>query len=179
MKKLSHPSICRTGLSPSQQKRYSTFSTPQCQFLVLYVTLCVIHWYLTSFSLLGIPTSSSPSVLNSSPSDTFFYFSTPCSQALLSPPLPQRISSHEGYTQIIANDRGHLLPSVPRSEVRYSSPFSSWKVKNWGTELELQSRETCNLLQLLFRKLKCNLIHVVTRVPPNFQPAYPTEQGRV
>ncbi|KAG3281124.1 hypothetical protein H1C71_031738 [Ictidomys tridecemlineatus] len=38
------------------------------------------------------------------------------------PPLPQKISSHEGYTQIIANDRGHLLPSVPRS-----------KVSPWGT----------------------------------------------
>ncbi|XP_051854214.1 protein Flattop isoform X2 [Antechinus flavipes] len=30
--------------------------------------------------------------------------------------------AHEGYTQIIANDRGHLLPSVPRS-----------KANPWGT----------------------------------------------
>uniref|UniRef100_A0A8C5KSC9 Protein Flattop n=3 Tax=Jaculus jaculus TaxID=51337 RepID=A0A8C5KSC9_JACJA len=31
-------------------------------------------------------------------------------------PTKERISSQEGYTQIIANDRGHLLPSVPRSK---------------------------------------------------------------
>ncbi|XP_046948998.1 protein Flattop isoform X2 [Lynx rufus] len=31
-------------------------------------------------------------------------------------PTKERISSHEGYTQFIANDRGHLLPSVPRSK---------------------------------------------------------------
>ncbi|KAM5162761.1 protein Flattop [Callospermophilus lateralis] len=37
-------------------------------------------------------------------------------------PTKEKISSHEGYTQIIANDRGHLLPSVPRS-----------KVSPWGT----------------------------------------------
>uniref|UniRef100_A0A8D2CXQ3 Protein Flattop n=1 Tax=Sciurus vulgaris TaxID=55149 RepID=A0A8D2CXQ3_SCIVU len=37
-------------------------------------------------------------------------------------PTKENISSHEGYTQIIANDRGHLLPSVPRS-----------KASPWGT----------------------------------------------
>lgn len=104
----------------------------------LYVILCVIHWHLNSFSILCIPIASSPSALNSnlSPTDTFSHFSTPSSQALFSLPLPQRISSHEGYTQIIANDRGHLLPSVPRSKVRHSSPFSSRKLKNQGIDLE-------------------------------------------
>ncbi|XP_035871717.1 protein Flattop isoform X3 [Phyllostomus discolor] len=39
-------------------------------------------------------------------------------------PTKESIPAHEGYTQIIANDRGHLLPSVPRSKVRPSPPFS-------------------------------------------------------
>ncbi|TEA32915.1 hypothetical protein DBR06_SOUSAS17010007, partial [Sousa chinensis] len=53
--------------------------------------------------------------------------------SLLSPPLPQRISSHEGYTQIIANDRGHLLPSVPRSK---ASPWGSF-MGTWQMPLKI------------------------------------------
>lgn len=101
----------------------------------LYVILCVIHWHLNSFSILCIPIASSPSALNSnlSPTDTFSHFSTPSSQALFSLPLPQRISSHEGYTQIIANDRGHLLPSVPRSK---ASPWGSF-MGTWQMPLKV------------------------------------------
>ncbi|XP_057582551.1 protein Flattop isoform X3 [Hippopotamus amphibius kiboko] len=61
------------------------------------------------------------------------HFSTSYSQALLSPPRPQRISSHEGYTQIIANDRGHLLPSVPRSK---ASPWGSF-MGTWQMPLKV------------------------------------------
>uniref|UniRef100_A0A8C0JBQ7 Protein Flattop n=1 Tax=Chelonoidis abingdonii TaxID=106734 RepID=A0A8C0JBQ7_CHEAB len=35
-------------------------------------------------------------------------------------------SAREGYTQFIANDRGHLLPAVPRSKV-FPFPPSSCK----------------------------------------------------
>uniref|UniRef100_A0A8B9W5V6 Protein Flattop n=1 Tax=Bos mutus grunniens TaxID=30521 RepID=A0A8B9W5V6_BOSMU len=102
----------------------------------LFTSCSVIHWHLlNSFSILCIPIASSPSALNSnlSPSDTFSHFSTPSSQALFSPLLPQRISSHEGYTQIIANDRGHLLPSVPRSK---ASPWGSF-MGTWQMPLKV------------------------------------------
>uniref|UniRef100_A0A5F8GAU4 Protein Flattop n=1 Tax=Monodelphis domestica TaxID=13616 RepID=A0A5F8GAU4_MONDO len=37
--------------------------------------------------------------------------------------------THDGYTQIIANDRGHLLPSVPRSKTSPWGTFmSTWKM---------------------------------------------------
>ncbi|KAM5126215.1 protein Flattop [Mantella aurantiaca] len=39
-------------------------------------------------------------------------------------PYKERPSTHDGFTQIIANDRGHLLPGVPRA-----------KVSPWGTFL--------------------------------------------
>ncbi|XP_027946754.1 protein Flattop [Eumetopias jubatus] len=45
----------------------------------------------------------------------------------------QRISSHEGYTQIIVNDRGHLLPSVPRSK---ASPWGSF-MGTWQMPLKI------------------------------------------
>ncbi|XP_010614890.1 protein Flattop isoform X2 [Fukomys damarensis] len=45
----------------------------------------------------------------------------------------QRISSHEGYTQIIANERGHLLPSVPRSK---ASPWGSF-MGTWQMPLKI------------------------------------------
>ncbi|XP_075049752.1 protein Flattop [Mixophyes fleayi] len=37
-------------------------------------------------------------------------------------PYKERPDTHEGYTQFIANDRGHLFPSVPKS-----------KASPWGT----------------------------------------------
>ncbi|XP_032948908.1 protein Flattop isoform X2 [Rhinolophus ferrumequinum] len=44
-------------------------------------------------------------------------------------PTKQGISSHEGYTQIIANDRGHLLPSVPRSKANpWGSFMGTWQM---------------------------------------------------
>lgn len=137
-KKHSHPSICRTGVSPSQRKRYPRVST-----------------LLTATSLL--PTSSTPSALT---------------QALRLPPLsqcfsstfPQTIPAHEGYTQIIANDRGHLLPSVPRSKVRHSPPF-------------LPTGALGKVRSAAAWEAKSSLIHTGTRVPPSCQPAYP--QGRV
>ncbi|KAF5918305.1 hypothetical protein HPG69_006088, partial [Diceros bicornis minor] len=44
-------------------------------------------------------------------------------------PTKQSISSHEGYTQIIANDRGHLLPSVPRSKANpWGSFMGTWQM---------------------------------------------------
>ncbi|XP_047640033.1 protein Flattop [Phacochoerus africanus] len=51
----------------------------------------------------------------------------------LAKPTKQRISSHEGYTQIIANDRGHLLPSVPRSK---TSPWGSF-MGTWEMPLKV------------------------------------------
>ncbi|KAM6219141.1 protein Flattop [Rhynchocyon petersi] len=44
-------------------------------------------------------------------------------------PTKESISSHEGYTQIIANDRGHLLPSVPRSKANpWGSFMGTWQM---------------------------------------------------
>ncbi|XP_006162104.1 protein Flattop [Tupaia chinensis] len=44
-------------------------------------------------------------------------------------PTKERIPSHEGYTQIIANDRGHLLPSVPRSKANpWGSFMGTWQM---------------------------------------------------
>ncbi|XP_015989567.1 protein Flattop [Rousettus aegyptiacus] len=48
-------------------------------------------------------------------------------------PTKEGISSHEGYTQIIANDRGHLLPSVPRSK---ASPWGSF-MGTWQMPLKV------------------------------------------
>ncbi|XP_040859275.1 protein Flattop [Ochotona curzoniae] len=48
-------------------------------------------------------------------------------------PTKERISSHEGYTQFIANDRGHLLPSVPRSK---ASPWGSF-LGTWQMPLKV------------------------------------------
>ncbi|XP_020025321.1 protein Flattop [Castor canadensis] len=48
-------------------------------------------------------------------------------------PTKERISFHEGYTQIIANDRGHLLPSVPRSK---ASPWGSF-MGTWQMPLKV------------------------------------------
>ncbi|XP_077616193.1 protein Flattop [Crocuta crocuta] len=48
-------------------------------------------------------------------------------------PTKERISSHEGYTQFIANDRGHLLPSVPRSK---ASPWGSF-MGTWQMPLKI------------------------------------------
>ncbi|XP_074044267.1 protein Flattop [Macrotis lagotis] len=41
--------------------------------------------------------------------------------------------THEGYTQIIANDRGHLLPSVPRSK---ASPWGTF-MDTWKMPLQI------------------------------------------
>nr|KAF6412960.1 cilia and flagella associated protein 126 [Molossus molossus] len=53
----------------------------------------------------------------------------------LAKPTKENIPSHEGYTQIIANDRGHLLPSVPRSKllVPPPSPTGSRKILTYST----------------------------------------------
>ncbi|XP_007537501.1 protein Flattop isoform X2 [Erinaceus europaeus] len=48
-------------------------------------------------------------------------------------PTKERIASKEGYTQIIANDRGHLLPSVPRSK---ASPWGSF-MNTWQMPLRV------------------------------------------
>uniref|UniRef100_A0A8D2J6A2 Protein Flattop n=1 Tax=Varanus komodoensis TaxID=61221 RepID=A0A8D2J6A2_VARKO len=42
-------------------------------------------------------------------------------------------SAHEGYTQFIANDRGHLLPSVPRSK---ASPWGTY-LGTWDMPLKI------------------------------------------
>ncbi|CAK6439884.1 unnamed protein product [Pipistrellus nathusii] len=51
----------------------------------------------------------------------------------LAKPTKESIPSHEGYTQIIANDRGHLLPSVPRSK---ASPWGSF-MGTWQMPLKI------------------------------------------
>nr|XP_021502737.1 protein Flattop [Meriones unguiculatus]XP_021502738.1 protein Flattop [Meriones unguiculatus]XP_021502739.1 protein Flattop [Meriones unguiculatus]XP_021502740.1 protein Flattop [Meriones unguiculatus]XP_021502741.1 protein Flattop [Meriones unguiculatus]XP_021502742.1 protein Flattop [Meriones unguiculatus]XP_021502743.1 protein Flattop [Meriones unguiculatus]XP_021502744.1 protein Flattop [Meriones unguiculatus]XP_021502745.1 protein Flattop [Meriones unguiculatus]XP_021502746.1 prote len=50
-----------------------------------------------------------------------------------SKPTKQKITTHEGYTQIIANDRGHLLPSVPRSK---ASPWGTF-MSTWEMPLKI------------------------------------------
>ncbi|XP_069856314.1 protein Flattop [Dipodomys merriami] len=48
-------------------------------------------------------------------------------------PTKETISTQEGYTQIIADDRGHLLPSVPRSK---ASPWGSF-MGTWQMPLKI------------------------------------------
>ncbi|KAM4861431.1 protein Flattop isoform 1-T3 [Thomomys bottae] len=48
-------------------------------------------------------------------------------------PTKKRISPQEGYTQIIADDQGHLLPSVPRSK---ASPWGSY-MGTWQMPLKI------------------------------------------
>ncbi|KAM9241814.1 protein Flattop [Dugong dugon] len=48
-------------------------------------------------------------------------------------PTKESTSSHEGYTQIIANDHGHLLPSVPRSK---ANPWGSF-IGTWQMPLKI------------------------------------------
>ncbi|KAF6074183.1 cilia and flagella associated protein 126 [Phyllostomus discolor] len=48
-------------------------------------------------------------------------------------PTKESVPAHEGYTQIIANDRGHLLPSVPRSK---ASPWGSF-MGTWQMPLRI------------------------------------------
>ncbi|XP_031292655.2 protein Flattop [Camelus dromedarius] len=75
------------------------------------------------------------------PQDVEMTRSCPCSQYekafspkylqnwSLAKPTKERISSHEGYTQIIANDHGHLLPSVPRSKANpWGSFMGTWQM---------------------------------------------------
>uniref|UniRef100_A0A8C8SNU5 Protein Flattop n=1 Tax=Pelusios castaneus TaxID=367368 RepID=A0A8C8SNU5_9SAUR len=45
----------------------------------------------------------------------------------------ERPSAREGYTQFIANDRGHLLPSVPRSK---TSPWGTF-MGTWEMPLKI------------------------------------------
>ncbi|XP_053464203.1 protein Flattop isoform X3 [Nycticebus coucang] len=66
-------------------------------------------------------------------------------------PTKERISSHEGYTQIIANDRGHLLPSVPRSKANpWGSFMSTWQMplKIPPARVTLTSRSTAGAASL-------------------------------
>ncbi|XP_055993800.1 protein Flattop [Sorex fumeus] len=48
-------------------------------------------------------------------------------------PTKERVAAHEGYTQIIADNRGHLLPSVPRSQ---ASPWGSF-MGTWQMPLKV------------------------------------------
>ncbi|XP_070551320.1 protein Flattop homolog [Ptychodera flava] len=50
----------------------------------------------------------------------------------------ERPSSLEGYTQIIANDRGHLLPGAPRSK---ESPWGSF-VGTWDMPKKIPGNVT-------------------------------------
>ncbi|XP_054977178.1 LOW QUALITY PROTEIN: protein Flattop [Sorex araneus] len=48
-------------------------------------------------------------------------------------PTKERVAAQEGYTQIIADSRGHLLPSVPRSQ---ASPWGSF-MGTWQMPLKV------------------------------------------
>ncbi|XP_016065942.1 PREDICTED: protein Flattop [Miniopterus natalensis] len=88
--------------------------------------------YLQNWSL-AKPTKQLPHPLpppKLKPPDTFSLSISPSTSL---PPVPQNIPSHEGYTQIIANDRGHLLPSVPRSK---ASPWGSF-MGTWQMPLKI------------------------------------------
>ncbi|XP_070938313.1 protein Flattop isoform X2 [Macaca nemestrina] len=66
-------------------------------------------------------------------------------------PTKESISSHEGYTQIIANDRGHLLPSVPRSKANPWGCFmGTWQMplKIPPARVTLTSRTTAGAASL-------------------------------
>uniref|UniRef100_A0A8C5Y3L6 Protein Flattop n=1 Tax=Microcebus murinus TaxID=30608 RepID=A0A8C5Y3L6_MICMU len=66
-------------------------------------------------------------------------------------PTKESISSHEGYTQIIANDRGHLLPSVPRSKANpWGSFMDTWQMplKIPPARVTLTSRTTAGAASL-------------------------------
>ncbi|XP_058165990.1 protein Flattop [Dasypus novemcinctus] len=66
-------------------------------------------------------------------------------------PTKESISSHEGYTQIIANDRGHLLPSVPRSKANpWGSFMGTWQMplKIPPARVTLTSRTTAGAASL-------------------------------
>ncbi|KAK2116184.1 hypothetical protein P7K49_006810 [Saguinus oedipus] len=66
-------------------------------------------------------------------------------------PTKECISSHEGYTQIIANDRGHLLPSVPRSKANpWGSFMGTWQMplKIPPARVTLTSRTTAGAASL-------------------------------
>ena len=52
--------------------------------------------------------------------------------------LIQRPSSYEGFTQIIANDRGHLQQGVPRSQ---DSPWGNF-VGTWDMPLKIPGNVT-------------------------------------
>uniref|UniRef100_A0A8C5S1F7 Protein Flattop n=1 Tax=Laticauda laticaudata TaxID=8630 RepID=A0A8C5S1F7_LATLA len=61
-----------------------------------------------------------------------FFLSFPPLLPSSSLPLPSFLS-REGFTQIIANDRGHLLPSIPRSK---ASPWGSY-MTTWDMPLKI------------------------------------------
>ncbi|KAK2086365.1 hypothetical protein P7K49_035790 [Saguinus oedipus] len=66
-------------------------------------------------------------------------------------PTKECISSHEGYTQVIANDRGHLLPSVPRSKANpWGSFMGTWQMplKIPPARVTLTSRTTAGAASL-------------------------------
>ncbi|XP_069650189.1 protein Flattop isoform X4 [Haliaeetus albicilla] len=70
------------------------------------------------------------------------------------PLLPQRPLLREGSTLIIADDRGHLLPTVPRSQ---ASPWGTF-VGTWDmpprippARLDLTSRSATAAMQLMDR----------------------------
>lgn len=117
------------------------------------VSMC--FYVITAISLL--PTSSTLLSPHSSPD-------TPSTFHLLhqhfSSTFPQSIPSHEGYTQIIANDRGHLLPSVPRSQVRHSPPFLSTTGADWGDVRAPAATAWA---------VKSSFLHIGPRVPPSCQ----------
>ncbi|XP_051497173.1 protein Flattop [Apus apus] len=72
----------------------------------------------------------------------------------LTRPGPQRPSPRQGSTRILADDRGHLLPTVPRSQ---ASPWGTF-VGTWDmprrippARLDLTSRSAAAAAQLLDR----------------------------
>uniref|UniRef100_A0A8C0P0L8 Protein Flattop n=1 Tax=Canis lupus familiaris TaxID=9615 RepID=A0A8C0P0L8_CANLF len=114
--------------SPAKPTKEVLHVLLRSQYLIL-PTISVTHWHLISLASSKFPYPSLPQHLAQIPWTPILSFLFHFSQALLSSPPPQRISSQEGYTQIIANDRGHLLPSVPRSkESPWGSFMGTWQM---------------------------------------------------
>ncbi|XP_077742892.1 protein Flattop isoform X1 [Canis aureus] len=114
--------------SPAKPTKEVLHVLLRSQYLIL-PTISVTHWHLISLASSKFPYPSLPQPLAQIPWTPILSFLFHFSQALLSSPPPQRISSQEGYTQIIANDRGHLLPSVPRSkESPWGSFMGTWQM---------------------------------------------------
>lgn len=175
MKKLSHPSICGTGLPPSQQKRYCMCRAPTGPVSDSFHHVLCNSLAPSSFSRLQIPVSSSPSALNSSPSDTLSF---PLHlHKHFSPHLhPREFLPMKATLRLSPMIVVICCPQcpVPRWDTDPHSHWGRWRTgaHNWSNRDGRLQSTTATIW-----KLKFSLIPTATWLSPNFQPAYPTQQS--